>query len=93
MWVASAWADWFTRYALATLETHGYPHNTRLYISIDTPHGGVYTSLGDQWLSHYLAPASAEAATMAALLDSSSNQQFLMSWVHGGTVAASPLRT
>jgi cytochrome P450 len=81
-----------TRYALASLEAHGYPHNTRLFISIDTPHGGAYTSLGDQWLAHYLAPASAEAATMAALVDSSSNQQFLMSWVQGGTVGASPLR-
>lgn len=80
------------RFALAALEWRGYPHNTRLFFTVDTPHGGAYTNLADQWLAHFLAPASAEAASVAALLDSASNQQFLMTWLNGGTAGVSPLR-
>ncbi len=82
-----------TRFALAELETHGFPHDTRLFFTIDTPHGGAYTNLADQWLAHYLAPATGEGADVAALLDSTSNQQFMMTWVNAGTAAESPLRT
>ncbi len=53
-----------TRFALAALESRGFPHNTRLFVSIDTPHGGAYTNVGDQWVAHYLAPASADAAAL-----------------------------
>ena len=82
-----------TRFALAELETHGYPHDTRLFFTLDTPHGGAYTNLADQWLAHYLAPATGEGSDVAALLDSPSNQQFMMTWVNAGTAAPSPLRT
>jgi cytochrome P450 len=82
-----------TRYALAALESRGFPHNTRLYFTVDTPHGGAYTNLADQWLASYLAPASAEAAAVAMLLGSTSNQQFMMLTVADGTAQASPLRT
>jgi cytochrome P450 len=82
-----------TRYALAALESRGFPHSTRLYFTIDTPHGGSYTNLADQWLANYLAPASAEAAAVAMLLGSTSNQQFMMLTASDGTVGPSPLRT
>ena len=82
-----------TRFALAALESRGFPHDTRLYVSIDTPHRGAYTNVGDQWVAHYLAPASEDAAALAALLDSTANQQFMMMWQNGGTAIESPLRT
>ena len=81
------------RFALAALESRGFPHNTRLDVSIDTPHRGAYTNVGDQWVAHYLAPASADAAALAALLDSTANQQFMMVYQNGGTASESPLRT
>jgi hypothetical protein len=80
-----------TRYALAFMESHGMPHRTRIYFSVDTPHRGAYTSIGDQWFAHYYAPALAEAAAFAMLLDSPSNQQFVMRWLHGDSTQASPL--
>src|SRR6185437_11516197 len=43
--------------------------------------------------AHYLAPATGEGSEVAALLDSPSNQQFMMTWVNAGTAAPSPLRT
>ena len=82
-----------TRFALAALESRGFPHNTRLFVSIDTPHGGAYTNVGDQWVAHYFAPASADAAALSALLDSTSNQQFMMAWLNGTNAIESPLRT
>lgn len=39
-----------SRYALAYLEKQGIPHNTRLWISIDSPHLGANIPLGDQAL-------------------------------------------
>jgi hypothetical protein len=82
-----------TRYALAYMESHGMRHRTRIYFSVDTPHRGAYTSLADQWFGQYFAPGLAEAAAFAALLDSPSNQQFVMRWVHGDSADPSPLRT
>ena len=82
-----------TRFALASLETHGFPHNTRLFFTVDTPHGGAYTNLADQWLAHYLSPATGEGSDVATLLDSPANQQFMMTWVNAGAAAPSPLRT
>lgn len=37
-----------SRYALAYLEKMGIPHNTRLWISVDSPHLGANIPLGDQ---------------------------------------------
>ena len=81
-----------TRYALANMEARGVPHNTRCFVTIDTPHRGAYTNLCDQWFAHYFAKSHPLAATLAMVLDSPANQQFVMTWVHGGTAEASPLR-
>lgn len=81
------------RYALALMEAHGTPHGTRLFFSIDSPHSGAYTSVADQWLLQYLAPASSLAASLAALVNSPANQQFMVSWVSGDSAIVSPLRT
>lgn len=43
-----------SRYALASLEKQGIDHNTRLWISVDSPHLGANIPLGDQALVHLL---------------------------------------
>lgn len=80
------------RYALADMEARKVPHQTRIFFTVDTPHRGAYTNLCDQWFAHYFATSSPMAATLAMVLDSPANQQFVMSWVHGGSVQVSPLR-
>lgn len=81
-----------TGYALADMEARGVPHNTRLFFTVDTPHRGAYTNLCDQWFAHFFATSFPMAALLSAVLDSPANQQFVMSWVHGGSVQVSPLR-
>ncbi len=51
-----------SRYALAYMEKHGIPHNTRLWISVDSPHLGANIPMGIQSLLHMLKPSSAAAA-------------------------------
>lgn len=80
------------RYALAEMETLGQAHNTRLFLTIDTPHRGAYTNLCNQWFAQYFASASPMARGFSALLDSPANQQFVMAWFNGQSVQVSPLR-
>jgi cytochrome P450 len=82
-----------SRFALALLESRGEPHNTRAYVSIDSPHEGAYTSLGVQWFVKSLLPFTPALAGFEALLSSPGNQQMMLSWLQGdGTVGVSPLR-
>jgi cytochrome P450 len=81
-----------TRYALALMESRGQHHGTHLFFSVDSPHGGAYTSVADQWLLHYLKPSSVLAQNLSALVDSPANQQFMQYWVQGGEVIVSPMR-
>ena len=89
-----------TRYALAAMEKQGRPHQTRMYLSIDTPHAGSHTALAVQWFAAYFAPASPSAALLAALLASPADQQFVSDVLlqgeaqgqHQGRVGTSPLR-
>jgi cytochrome P450 len=81
------------RYALASMEQRGVDHRTRLFVTIDTPHFGAYTSLSDQWFAHFFSRVSTQASAMSAALDSPSNQQFLKTWATEGGVIVSPLRT
>lgn len=80
------------RYALALMETRRQDHGTRLYFSVDGPHSGAYTSVADQWLMQYLAPASSMAAGLHALINTPANQQFMLDWVSGNAIVPSPLR-
>ncbi|GAB5399938.1 MAG: hypothetical protein Aureis2KO_15230 [Aureisphaera sp.] len=43
------------RYALAYMEQNSLPHDTRLYISFDSPHRGANVSISLQYLINYLA--------------------------------------
>jgi len=80
------------RYALADMETRGVEHHTRIFFSIDSPHGGTNTSPCDQWLAQYLRTSSPLAAATAITLDSPANQQFVKTWVRDGSAQPSPLR-
>jgi cytochrome P450 len=81
-----------SRLALAQLEKTGEAHATRAYLSIDAPHGGSYTSLGVQWFVHALLPYMRGLGGYAMLLDSPSNQQLMLEYLHGGGGGPSPLR-
>jgi cytochrome P450 len=86
-----------SRYALARME-HGdaghapEDHQTRVYLSIDAPHGGTYTSLGVQWFVRALAPYARSLESFSRLIDSASNVQLMLAWWDGQTVSRSPLR-
>ncbi|MEB3333516.1 MAG: hypothetical protein VKP70_00875 [Cyanobacteriota bacterium] len=81
-----------SRYALAAMERAGLSHQTRIFLTIDTPHRGAYTSLAAQWLAQTFAPYSPMAAQVVQSLDAPANQQFVMRWLHDGQAAESPLR-
>ena len=57
-----------SRYALAYLEKQGIPHNTRLWISIDSPHLGANIPLGDQALL-FLASRKGKSAKATDFYD------------------------
>lgn len=82
-----------TRYALAWMEQRSLPHNTHLYFSVDTPHGGSATSVSVQWFTQFFRKAMPMAADFASLIDTPANQEFLIEWLNGGDVGVSPLRT
>lgn len=43
-----------SRYALSYMERNNMPHNTRLWVSFDSPHLGANIPIGDQWTLDYL---------------------------------------
>lgn len=81
-----------SRYGLAAMETRGEPHDCATFVTIDTPHGGTYTSLAAQWFIQAFQPHLPALAGYAAQLDSAANQQFDLWWVHDGVARRSPLR-
>jgi len=44
-----------SRYALKYMEQHNDPHQTKLWISFDSPHQGANIPIGDQWFLDYYA--------------------------------------
>jgi len=81
-----------SRYALAAMEARGEKHQTEVFLTIDTPHAGTYTSLAAQWFVQSFAPYLPSLAAYKELLDSKANQQFDLWWLNDGTVVTSPLR-
>jgi Putative serine esterase (DUF676) len=81
-----------SRYALAAMEARGEPHHTAVFLTIDTPHAGTYTSLAAQWFVQSFAPYLPALDAYRELLDSPANQQFDLWWLHDGVAATSPLR-
>jgi hypothetical protein len=82
-----------SRYALTAMEARGERHNAKLFLTIDTPHGGAYTSLAAQWFVQTCRAFLPALDTEAQLLDSAANQQFVLWWLHDGVVQTSPRRT
>ena len=81
-----------SRIALAQMEKAGEPHGTRVYLSIDAPHRGTYTSLGVQWFVQSLRSFAPSLDGFSALLNSPANQQLMIEWFDEGLVGTSPLR-
>ncbi len=82
-----------SRFALAEMEARNEPHNAEVLLTIDTPHGGAYTSLAVQWFVHAFAPILPALAAQAELLNSPANQQFVLWCLRDGVPQTSPLRT
>lgn len=82
-----------SRFALTAMENRHERHNTELFLTIDTPHGGAYTSLGAQWFVQTFRSILPALEAEAQLLDSPANQQFVLGWLHDGVAEVSPLRT
>jgi hypothetical protein len=81
-----------SRYALLTMEQRGEPHNTCVFLTIDTPHEGAYTSLAAQWFARTFASDLPGLALYSQLLDAPANQQFDMWVLHGRNARVAPLR-
>jgi hypothetical protein len=82
-----------SRFALTAMEARGEAHNAKLFLTIDTPHGGAYTSLAAQWFVQTCRSFLPALDAEAQLLDSPANQQFVLWWLHDGVVQTSPRRT
>ncbi len=53
-----------SRYALGYMEQHNMPHQTRLWVSFDSPHNGANIPIGDQWfLDYYARKTGSESLT------------------------------
>ena len=68
------------RYGLAFMEQNNMPHETRLYISFDSPHRGANIPISLQYLINYLAQQFDNAEAMAIVdqvLNSSAAKEML----------------
>ncbi len=59
--VGPSMAGQISRYALSYMEKNGIPHNTYLWVSVDSPHLGANVPLGDQALLNLVKTSSNEA--------------------------------
>lgn len=88
------------RHALAVMEREGQDHQTRTYLSYDTPHNGAWIPLILQQMAYFfedVPPGQTSEPSQAELIRSAAAQQLLYAWVpdsrYSGEVAtASPLR-
>ena len=71
-----------SRYALSYMEQNTLDHDTRLYISFDSPHLGANVPIGLQYMFNALAngpaPNAAAQAAISGLLDSPAAKQMLI---------------
>ncbi len=71
-----------SRYALAYMESQSIDHDTRLYISFDSPHRGANVPIGLQYLFNYMVngdPGITEAEPLVSgLLNSPAAKQMLI---------------
>jgi hypothetical protein len=69
-----------SRYALAYMEKHNMPHNTRLWISLDAPHNGANIPIGAQKYLEFFANNGVENAqeTLTEQLNNPAAKQQLL---------------
>lgn len=60
--VAPSMAGQISRYALSYMEKNNMPHNTYLWISVDSPHLGANIPMGDQALLYLLKEGGVDSA-------------------------------
>ncbi|NBT89009.1 MAG: T9SS C-terminal target domain-containing protein, partial [Flavobacteriaceae bacterium] len=82
------------RYALAYMEQEGLPHETRLYLSFDSPHRGANIPISLQYLINYFAVVGGDPmaqATVDFVLNSTAAKQMLVDHLSGHLLAGSDL--
>ena len=82
------------QYALAYMEQQGLPHETRLYLSFDSPHRGANIPISLQYLINYFAVVGGDPfaqATVDLVLNSSAAKQMLIDHLSGHLLAGSDL--
>ncbi len=82
------------RYALAYMEQEGLPHETRLYLSFDSPHRGANIPIALQYLINYFAVVGGDPlaqATVDFVLYSTAAKQMLVDHLSGHLLAGSDL--
>ena len=82
------------RYALAYMEQEGLPHETRLYLSFDSPHRGANIPIALQYLINYFAVVGGDTmaqATVDFVLNSTAAKQMLVDHLSGHLLAGSDL--
>lgn len=75
-----------SRYALAYMEQEGLTHETRLYLSIDSPHRGANIPISLQYLMNYLAVLTDDPIVQEAVdfvLNSAAAKQMLQDHLLG----------
>ena len=82
------------QYALAYMEQQGLPHETRLYLSFDSPHRGANIPISLQYLINYFAVVGGDQfaqATVDLVLNSPAAKQMLIDHLSGHLLAGSDL--
>ncbi|MFI6445705.1 hypothetical protein [Kitasatospora sp. NPDC050543] len=72
-----------TRYALTWMENEGEDHNSRIYLSYDSPHNGAWIPVALQQLAYFFesVPDPSGKPKQAELIRSAAAQQLLWAWV------------
>ena len=82
------------QYALAYMEQQGLPHETRLFLSFDSPHRGANIPISLQYLINYFAVVGGDPfaqATVDFVLNSPAAKQMLVDHLLGHLLAGSDL--
>jgi hypothetical protein len=89
--VGPSMAGLISKYALSYMEQNNMNHNTRLYVSFDSPHLGANIPLGAQHWLRFFADESDEAKKGKASLDTRAAQQMLV-YHYSSFPTTNPLR-
>ncbi|HAT64859.1 MAG TPA: hypothetical protein DCS66_09685 [Flavobacteriaceae bacterium] len=83
------------RYGLAYMEANSIPHETRLYISFDSPHRGANIPISLQYLINYFAQDVGDPTALALVdqvLGSPAAKEMLADHLLGHLMAGDPIQ-